>query len=153
MAEAAQRFLEEHPDRKLVVLAGNGHIRYKYGIPERLYRRNKKPYTVILQDEDIEDGIADYVLRTTVLKGNTAPKLGMIVEEKARGLVVTEVRDKSPAKKAGLQKGDVIKRLEDQPIQSLADLKIALFYCERNSIRKIRFDRNDRTITKNIILE
>ncbi|PLX47585.1 MAG: hypothetical protein C0611_11185, partial [Desulfobacteraceae bacterium] len=40
MAESAHRFLAKHPEHKMVILAGNGHVRHKYGIPDRLYRRN-----------------------------------------------------------------------------------------------------------------
>lgn len=52
---------------RLVVLAGNGHIQYKYGIPERAFKRNGAPYRTIYQassGEDVDPSIADYVLVT-----------------------------------------------------------------------------------------
>ncbi len=91
MADSAAKFLADNPASKLVILAGNGHVRHKYGIPQRLYRRVKEPYTVIVQDEEIEDGIADYVLITTKLEGEKSPKLGVMVEEKEEILVVNDV--------------------------------------------------------------
>ena len=39
MAERAARYLQEHPEKTLVVLAGGGHLEYGQGIPKRLLRR------------------------------------------------------------------------------------------------------------------
>jgi aminopeptidase N len=152
MAESAHRFLVNHPDHKMVILAGNGHVRYKYGIPDRLYRRNHEPFTVVVQDEEIEDGVADYVLLTTKLTGQASPKLGVMVEEKDKRLVIKGIIQNGPAQKAGLQKDDVIEMFEERPVQSLADLKIALFYGKIGSTVKIKVKRADKTIDKDIEL-
>lgn len=152
MAESAYRFLASHPEHKMIILAGNGHVRHKYGIPDRLYRRNHEPFAVVVQDEEIEDGVADYVLLTTELSGKTSPKLGVVVEEKDKRLVIMGVSQRSPAQKAGLQKGDVIEMFAGRPIQSLADLKIALFYGKIGSTVKIKVKRADKTIDKEIEL-
>jgi len=61
MAEAAAIHLG---DGMMVVLAGNGHIQYKYGIPERVFKRNGLPYRTIYlvaADEAIDLSIADYL--------------------------------------------------------------------------------------------
>ncbi len=152
MAESAHRFLANHPEHKMVILAGNGHVRYKYGIPDRLYRRNHEPFTVVVQDDEIEDGVADYVLLTTKLTGQASPKLGVMVEENDKRLVIKGVSQSGPAQKAGLQKGDVIEMFSERPIQSLADLKIALFYSKIGSTVKIKVKRADKTIDKEIEL-
>jgi len=152
MAESAHRFLENHPEHKMVILAGNGHVRHKYGIPDRLYRRNHEPFTVIVQDEEIEDGVADYVLLTTELNGKASPKLGVMVEEKDKRLVIMGVSQSGPAQKAGLQKGDVIEMFAERPIQSLEDLKLGLFYGNIGSRVKIKIKRADKTIEKEVEL-
>jgi uncharacterized iron-regulated protein len=152
MAESAQQFLNAHPEHKLVIMAGNGHVRHKYGIPERLYRRNHEPFTVIVQDEEIEAGIADYVLLTTALKGRESPKLGVSIEEKDENLVIRGVGDKSPAMKAGLQKGDIIKQFAGQPIESLADLKVALLYSQMGSTVSVRVERDGKVLDKEMEL-
>ena len=152
MAESAQKFLTDNPGRKLVILAGNGHVRHKYGIPERLYRRNHESFTVVVQDEAIEDGMADYVLITEKLEGEKSPRLGVRVEEKNKGLEVTGVGHKSPAKKAGLQVGDVIRVLGGQSITTAADLKLALFYSDIGSRLKIQVERAGNTLDKEIEL-
>jgi uncharacterized iron-regulated protein len=49
---------------KIVVLAGNGHIQYKYGIPNRAYRRTGAAFkTIYLASvgEEVELGVADYI--------------------------------------------------------------------------------------------
>jgi uncharacterized iron-regulated protein len=61
MAEAAAQHLG---DDMMVVLAGNGHIQYKYGIPERVFKRNGLPYRTIYlvaAGDAIDLSIADYL--------------------------------------------------------------------------------------------
>ncbi|MEJ2657149.1 MAG: ChaN family lipoprotein [Desulfobacterales bacterium] len=152
MAESAFRFLGNHPELKMIILAGNGHVMHKYGIPERLYRRNHEPFVVVVQDEDIEDGVGDYVLLTTPLEGKESPKLGIMVEEKDQHLVIIGVSQNSPAQKAGLEKGDVIYRFADRPIQSLADLKLNLFLSKSGSTVKIQVKHGDKIIDKSVEL-
>ncbi|MBO3461951.1 ChaN family lipoprotein [Aetokthonos hydrillicola Thurmond2011] len=41
MAEGIAKFLKSHPDYQVVVLAGQGHVVYGYGIPSRVLRRLK----------------------------------------------------------------------------------------------------------------
>jgi len=146
MAETAQYFLERFPYHKLVVLAGNGHIRKKYGIPERLHRRVGEAYTAILQDETIQTGIADYILQTQRIKGKKSPRLGIAITEEDRALQVRGVMENSPAQKAGFKKGDCIDKIGDQPINSRADLKRALFYRNAGDRVSIRINRNGNTL-------
>jgi uncharacterized iron-regulated protein len=50
---------------RMVVLAGNGHIQFNYGIPERAFRRNGVPYRTIYQasaGEEVDPSIADYII-------------------------------------------------------------------------------------------
>ncbi len=148
MAHSAQQFLAENPDTKLIVLAGNGHLRYRYGIPNRVYRRGGEPFTVIVQDEDIVDGIGDYVLLTEELKGKKAPKLGVWIDEKDNQVVIKNVSEKTPAKKAGLQVGDIITQLAGQEIHALVDLKWVLFYTDMGSTVTIQVIREGETMTQ-----
>ena len=150
MAESAHRFLVNHPEHKMVILAGNGHVRYKYGIPDRLYRRNHEPFTVVVQDEEIEDGVADYVLLTTKLTGQASPKLGVMVEENDKRLVIKGVSQSGPAQKAGLQKGDVIEMFSERPIQSLADLKLLCFTARLEVPSRLRSNGRIRRLIRKL---
>lgn len=64
MAARAARYLREHPRYNLVVLAGNGHLAYGSGIPNRLRRRVPVAMSIVLQgDRDTKDRQgADYRL-------------------------------------------------------------------------------------------
>jgi uncharacterized iron-regulated protein len=55
-------------DKRVVVLAGNGHIQYKYGIPDRAFRRTNASFRTLYPvsaGEEIELGIADYIWVTS----------------------------------------------------------------------------------------
>ena len=50
----------------MVVLAGNGHIQYKYGIPDRTYKRTGAAFATIYPvsistGKELDPGIADYI--------------------------------------------------------------------------------------------
>ncbi len=152
MAESVHRYLAAHPDTTMVVLAGNGHVQYKYGIPQRGYRRNGFPYAVIVQDEAAMPGIADFVLRTTPIKGKKAPLLGVGIEETEKGVRVVRVTDGSPADKAGIKKDDTIVGLAEKPVKDLVDLKYILFYTPMGATVAIAVDRRGRRLTRQITL-
>ncbi|MBW4664592.1 MAG: ChaN family lipoprotein [Chroococcus sp. CMT-3BRIN-NPC107] len=69
MAEAIAKFIQANPDYQVVVLVGQGHIVYNYGIPSRVARRLKIPLTQrsVLLSNNLEEKsttklpIADYV--------------------------------------------------------------------------------------------
>lgn len=61
MAEAVSNHLK---DRMMVVIAGNGHILQKFGIPDRAYKRTNASYKTILlvpQQSSCEISHADYI--------------------------------------------------------------------------------------------
>ncbi|MBD2257570.1 ChaN family lipoprotein [Pseudanabaena sp. FACHB-2040] len=68
MAEGIADFRQAHPDYSVVVLAGQGHVIYGYGIPDRVARRlgdDLQQAIVILNPDaalqaEFENGVADY---------------------------------------------------------------------------------------------
>ena len=61
MAESIARKLGEGP---MVVVVGNGHIQYKYGVPIRAYKRNQASFrTIYLASvgEEVDLDLADYI--------------------------------------------------------------------------------------------
>ncbi len=50
MAQTAAQFLDDpaNTDKKLVVIAGTGHLQYGFGIPNRTFRRHPEAYSIIL---------------------------------------------------------------------------------------------------------
>jgi len=146
MAEAAHQFLQKNPQYTLVVLAGNGHIRYGYGIPERLKRRNGLDYISIVQDENPAPNIAHYVLYPPPLLGEESPKLGVFIDEKDEHLLIIEVLPNRPAANAKAEKGDVIVSLGGHHIHSLADLKFALLDIGQGNSAELVVERNDEVM-------
>ena len=61
----AAAIAENLKDDVMVVLAGNGHIQFKYGIPDRAHKLTDKAFTTIytaaLGDDEVEPDIADYI--------------------------------------------------------------------------------------------
>jgi len=152
MAESAINFLKKNPDKKLVVLAGNGHMRNRYGIPKRVFRRLKEPYAVILQDDEIKTEIADFVLLTTKIDGKKAPQMGVKFLEKEETLTIVTILPNGPAMKAGLKENDIITGFDDHPVNSLSDLKIALFFCEGGDKVKVELKRDGEKLYKEITI-
>jgi uncharacterized iron-regulated protein len=63
MAESAAAHLSADV---MVVLAGNGHIQYRHGIPERAFRRNGLPYRTVVQLSEAaapDPAAADFIVQ------------------------------------------------------------------------------------------
>ncbi len=78
---------------------------------------------------------------------------GITVDEDIKsGVVVVETQEKSPAAKAGLVKGDVIIKLEDYDITTVAKLKYYLYKYNVGDKVKITYIRNGKTHTTTVTL-
>ncbi len=61
MADSAVRWARRAPEgAQMVVLAGRGHVRYRYGIPARVHRRIGGPYRVVVA---LEQNVAPFAGR------------------------------------------------------------------------------------------
>jgi uncharacterized iron-regulated protein len=128
MAETAAAFLRQHPDHRLVVLAGSGHVAYRDAIPDRLARRLPVASSVVVQEEggQIDVSNADIALLTEELSLPPVGKLGIFMEDTAEGVRIGDVAHASGAKAAGLATGDYIRSLGGMSIADTTDLRIAM---------------------------
>jgi uncharacterized iron-regulated protein len=130
MAERAARYLQEHPEKTLVVLAGSGHLEFGQGIPRRLQRRTPVPAAILLNgsNRDLDPAAADYLLFPKRLDLPAAGLLGVMLkaEGDGKGAEVEGLAENSGAKKAGIKEGDRIVRVGDSPVGTYADIRIAL---------------------------
>ncbi|MFZ2196304.1 MAG: ChaN family lipoprotein, partial [Thermodesulfovibrionales bacterium] len=128
MAHNLDEFIRKNPGYKVVVLAGVGHMMFGSGIPKRTFRLNKRDYAVILNAGDIEKNVADFVLFPASVSMQETPKLGVVLNEKDKKVLIGSFAAESIAEKAGLKEDDIILSLDDTVIESIDDIKIFLFF-------------------------
>jgi len=157
MAMSIDQYLKKEPESRMVVLAGQGHLAYGSGIPKRAFRRNGFPHGTLLNDADPARQIGDYVVIPQALEGKTSPKLMVALKESKETVLITDLPEDSIARKAGLKAGDVIRSLDNEPMRSISDIKIALFYKNSGDSVKVtavrkRFLLGERELTFDIKL-
>lgn len=136
MAVNIVRFLEKHPDHRMVVLAGSQHTRKDSGIPPRVASRMEVKQASLLNI--YEDSFPDNLMETTdyyFLADNSrlpqTPKIGLVLsptsaDNTEKGLIIEELSPHGKAGEAGLNKGDILVRLDTTAITDMADLRIAM---------------------------
>ena len=129
MAERAAAFLRDHPDTRLVVLAGRGHLARGSGIPRRLERRLSMDSVIVLNgwEAPIEPGLADYVLLPEKQTLPPAGRLGALLDDDDDMLRIDHCLSDSPCKRAGLKRGDQVLTINGESITSMADLRLQVW--------------------------
>jgi len=131
MAANIDNYMKKNPYKKMVIIAGNGHIETKNGIPARAFRRNGLAYATIMNDADMNKGVADYVLYPDPIEGKSSPKLGVYLDEEFK---IVKFAEDSPAKKAGAKINDKILSINGRVVKKLSDLKLELFFSEGKNV-------------------
>ena len=130
MAERAGRFLQAHPHKVLVVLAGSGHLEYGQGIPKRLLRRVPVESAILLNGttRGLDPQIADFLLYPQPVALSEPGLLGVLLDtdSEGEGIAVQGFAETSGAKEAGMEEGDRILKVGEDPITSYSDIRIAL---------------------------
>jgi aminopeptidase N len=153
MAESIDRFLKKHPDFRVLVLAGAGHLQYGSGIPKRSFRRNGLDYAIVLSDAGAKKEIADFVVFPEESKAPIAPRLGVAIEEEKQEVRIAGFAKDSVAEKAGLKVDDTLVSLDDYPVSSAEDVRIALFYKHAGDTIKIKARRGTDELEFNVRLQ
>ncbi|MBR3617462.1 MAG: trypsin-like peptidase domain-containing protein [Acholeplasmatales bacterium] len=76
-----------------------------------------------------------------------------IPEGVTKGVAILEAVSSSPAEKAGLKKGDIIVKLENEKIESVAELRYELYKHNPGDKVTITYNRNGKEKTASITLE
>ena len=146
MAESAAAYLNANQGRRMVILAGSGHLIFGAGIPRRLERRTNATYAIVLNGYDeVEPHMADYLLLANKQELPAAGVLGISLDENGE----CRIRSLSPGgagEKAGLKRGDVLVEIDGQTIKRIADVRLALWDSKpgdrvRVSVRRKRLFR------------
>jgi aminopeptidase N len=137
MALSIDEFLGKHPDYRMIVIAGGGHLAYGSGIPKRCFRRNKLPYFIAMNDGELDKAMADYIILPQPLEGTAAPKLMALLAVENNRVIVKDLPGDSVSKRAGVRTGDVILALDNETVQNVEDIRLALFFKKQGDILKV----------------
>jgi uncharacterized iron-regulated protein len=128
MAESAAAYLDANPGRRMVILAGSGHIAFGSGIPKRLERRTHATYAIVLSSgETIEPHMADYIVLSQKQNLPPAGILGVSLDEKDGECRIGSLSPSGAAEKAGMKKDDVLVAIDGQTVKAIADVHLALW--------------------------
>ena len=143
MAETTAETLEAYPDYQVVVLAGDGHVQYSWGIPDRVSRHIKVPSAVIINygGEEIDRKLADFVLFPSYIETPESPRLMVFLKDSDEGVSVEKVMESGPAGRAGIQEGDIITALDGLTVKDIQDIKIFLVGRNRGDRIRVRLLR------------
>ncbi len=133
MAENIADFLREHPQTQVIVLAGTQHVRKDSGIPPRLQRRLEVRQSVLLGDDTaspLPADLADFVIFAADIPLPVAGRIGISLEEKQQNgdtfLEIAAISPQGNAAQAGLRKEDILISVNDYPVKTLEDVRIAM---------------------------
>lgn len=151
MAQRAAEYLKLEPKRRLVILAGSGHV-VRPGLPRGLARRGYGGVVILNAGDPVEAGLADFVLVSQARQLPPGGALGVLLEPAARGAEVVGVSPNSAAQAAGLRAGDRILSIDRQPVRTAADTKAMLWDKRRGESVQVELARGDATLTLPITL-
>lgn len=95
-------------------------------------------------------GIVSAKIREIPASGGAA--LGVVLDTQSKELEIDEVNEKSGAKEAGLQKGDVIVEVAGKPVTKVQDIAAALKDRKAGTMVEVKFRRGAEEITKEVRL-
>jgi len=129
MAEKASDYLRAHPDSKMLILAGIGHIEYGSGIPNRIKRRlDTKLVSILVSDsqDKIKPDMADYLVMSTEQFLPATGLIGAFLQPAENRLEIMRFSKNSASKDAGVNAGAVIVGIDDVQVVTMADFKLAM---------------------------
>jgi len=128
MASQAAAWLQAHPGKKMILLAGTGHLIFGSGIPDRVTRRTPVESAIVLPADGLEvtREISDFVIYPPKAALPGAGLMGLFLEDADNGVKISGLGSDSNAAKAGVKQDDVIQMLNGKKIVTLGDIKIEL---------------------------
>ncbi len=158
MAQTAADYLRRHPDRRMALLIGFGHMADGHGVPADLRRRLAVPMVTVMGNAPEARGRVDYLVRNRPVSLPPAGLLGAYLGGTER-LVIGGFSPGSAARAAGLRKGDRLLAIDGRPLRHFADLKLALLEHRPGETVRVRIRRGtgaeagERTVTVTLMAE
>lgn len=143
MAQRAAAYLKAHPSARMVILAGSGHLAYGSGIPSRVRRRTGIDGAIVLPswEGSVSVGLADYLLLAPSQQLPEPGRLGVFLVAKEGQVIVHGFTENSSARAAGVKTDDVLLAINDQLVQSISDVRVALWNHPPGDVMRIRVRR------------
>ncbi len=132
MAANIVAYLQDNPEKQLVVLAGVQHVRKDSGIPPRVERRYDVSQKVVTNNQfsTSTTAPADYSFSTETQSLPPAGRIGISLEEKENSgdtyVELVSLSAQSKASASGLQPGDRLVSVNGYGIKAMEDVKIAM---------------------------
>jgi uncharacterized iron-regulated protein len=128
MAERVAEYLAGGNDRRMLVLAGKGHISGRSGIPDRVTRRTGIEGVTIATFNPASRmfNTADYMVLANEESLPPAGLMRVFLDENEEGVFIRDFSPGSPAREAGVKKNDRIARINGRPIRYFVDVKLQL---------------------------
>jgi len=145
MAETIVEYLQNHPDERMVIIAGQGHVDRNNAIPPRVNRRLSVPQTVVINSHGsaTESETADFIFFSPPASLPPFPLLGVMLEdtEDEVGALVTALNPQGLAQEAGIKEKDIILAIDSEPVNDMEDIKIEMLYKEKSDSVLVRIKR------------
>ena len=126
----------EREGRKMVVLAGSGHLLYNLGINRRAYEKNRLPLKTVIcvvipegkKSIKVTRSLADYVWGINEEKMPIFPSIGLRFKKFDRldNLVIESKPIDGISKNANFEKGDVVLSVDGKSFSDINELRIYL---------------------------
>lgn len=123
-------------DKKVVVLAGSGHLIYNLGINLRVYKKSPLPYKTVIcvvipdgkESVQVSRSLADYVWGVAEEKMPAFPHIGLQFKKFDRldNLVIERMPIIGVATSANFKKGDVLLSVDGKNFSDINELRIYL---------------------------
>jgi uncharacterized iron-regulated protein len=126
----------ERSGRKMVILAGSGHLLYNLGINRRAYEKSRLPFKTVLCVEvpegkksvKVTRSLADYVWGIAEERIPAFPSVGLRFKKFDRldNLVIESEPIDGVSKNANFEKGDVVLSVDGKSFSDINELRIYL---------------------------
>lgn len=128
MAQTIADYCTEHPEQRMVVLAGRGHVVKGDAIPPRVARRIGAVQAIILNSDggELHPPGVDYLvfMPQTELPRKVLMGIVMKMDSKSEQILIEKISPQSPAEKAGIKANDRLLALDGAPVKSIEDVKV-----------------------------
>ena len=171
MADSIISYLDSKAgqNKKMLVFTGGFHVAYGFGLPRKVFKQRKWPYTVVLPTtpEELEENeprrmdvdfpdlplyVADYLWCIPYRNLNDSRvRLGVQLEDAEGGVKIMLVQPDSAAAAAGIKPGDLIKSIDDQLVQNSQDVQYVVLSKKQGDYAHLVLLRGERELALEVL--